>query len=334
MKMKKIAIIFDTNIFGKPNDYVFNSGTIVNFLEGIKLSKNIDVYLPSIVVSEIEKHIKDSINEDKISKKSGYFKKSIKSDFYDKLIEDNINKFDDFIKKYRIKILDCSNYMNIDDVNSWYFNKEEPFEISKPKEFPDAMIISAIINFLNKGNYDENYIISYDNGFAKGIETHSTYTVYKNIGDVTRCIYHYTNDFETKINNYIIQKEILGSDDSLYVTSSSDDDLIEYDIGGYEYGRIDIINVTEKTIEISINFTIGLNGEFLVIDPYESTYDKEDPDCSSYVYKTTNNVVLKNLINEVSLYLDDSNNIINYKITKGALVDLTDYLDQMDYCYD
>lgn len=329
--MKKIAIFFDTNIFGKPNNYAFDKGTIIKFLDGIKLSSNIDVYLPNIVVDEMKKHVKESINEDKMSKKSGYFKRGLPSNFFEDLININVKAIDDFIDKYKIKILKCSDYINIDDVNKWYFNMEKPFEINKPKEFPDAMIVLSIINFLSTSDYDESFILSNDSGFIDGIESHSNYSVYKNIGEVTKNVYLYTDEFEQKISHYILHSNFLGEHESLSITSSSAADIIEYDIGGYEFGRVDIVSVSSTQIEIIITFNIGLNGRFVVFDPYESVYDKENPECSSYIYKTTKDIMLDDLVNEVTIYLDENKNFIKYEVTKGQIIDLTDYLDQMEY---
>ena len=122
------------------------------------------------VVEELKKHIKESIDNDQNNIKSSYIKNKLTQEFYDEILKENLEKLDEFIERNNIFVLECEKYLDISDVNKWYFNKEKPFETSKPKEFPDAMIISAIVNFLKQSDYSNAYIVSEDKGFIESIK--------------------------------------------------------------------------------------------------------------------------------------------------------------------
>ena len=169
--MERDAIFLDTNVFGRKEKYDFEKSYKNNILTMLKRYSNIDVYMPSIVLEELKKHIKESIENDQNNIKSIYIKKKLTQEFYDEALKENLNKLDEFIQRNNIKILNCEKYLNIKDINKWYFNKEKPFETSKPKEFPDAMIISAITNYLKENKYTNVYIVSQDKGFNESINS-------------------------------------------------------------------------------------------------------------------------------------------------------------------
>ena len=133
--MGKDIIFLDTNVFGRKEKYDFEHTYKNNILAMLKRYSNIEVCLPSIVVEELKKHIKESIDNDRNNIKSIYVKRKLSDEFYDEILKDNLKKLDEFIERNDIKILDCEKYLEIADVNKWYFNKEKPFETSKPKNF-------------------------------------------------------------------------------------------------------------------------------------------------------------------------------------------------------
>ena len=95
-----------------------------------------------------------------------YLELSIFEDIYDK----KVKELDDFIKDNHVEIIDCNLLVDIEQVNSWYFKGEKPFSVSKPKEFPDAMILSAAINFFKKNKFDEVIFICEDDVFCDGVK--------------------------------------------------------------------------------------------------------------------------------------------------------------------
>ena len=122
--MEKDIIILDTNVFGRKEKYDFEHTYRNNILSMLKRYSNIEVFLPSIVVEELKKHIKESIDNDQNNIKSIYVKRKLPPEFYEQILDENLKKLDEFIDRNNIKILDCEKYLKISDVNKWYFNKE------------------------------------------------------------------------------------------------------------------------------------------------------------------------------------------------------------------
>ena len=200
MKIEKIAIIFDTNIFGEKSKYNFSSLKLLSFVKKVKNISNIQLFMPSIVMEEIRKHIKDSLRNDKLNRKSKYFEDNLPSNFYEKVLRNTLEKFDDFIIENEIEIIECNEYLDIKQVNEWYFNMHKPFEESKPKEFPDAMIVSAMINYFQQHNYDKCFVLSADKGFKAAIEQNSDMKVFNEVNEVMKEIF----DFDEKEINEMV----------------------------------------------------------------------------------------------------------------------------------
>ena len=61
---------------------------------------------------------------------------------------------------------------DIEDIITWYFNKEPPFTESKKSEFPDAFIISALDQY-HRQHYSNIAVISRDNDFKEACQIRS-----------------------------------------------------------------------------------------------------------------------------------------------------------------
>ena len=118
--MEKDIIFLDTNVFGRKEKYDFEHTYRNNILAVLKRYSNIEVCLPNIVVEELKKHIKESIDNDQNNIKSIYIRRKLNQNFYDEILKENLQKLDDFIEKNNIKILECEKYLDISDVNRWY----------------------------------------------------------------------------------------------------------------------------------------------------------------------------------------------------------------------
>ena len=329
--MEKYAIVIDTNILGEPNRYDFKNGFITVLLKSLKDFSNIDVFLPSIVFDEIRTHIKDSLHFDFFESKSKYFKDNVSSEkLCDKITQKIYEELDEFIKKYKLKILDCYKYMNMKEVNNWYFNKEMPFEITKPKEFPDAMIVSSIINFFNESNYTDVYILSNDNGFKKGIEKHSEYKVYKKIGPVMKKFLDYSDSDLRNIEQYINENKILYSLNFINFSSADSGDYIDVSVDNYNIKEIEVLYVDKERYDINIIYDVNVSGEICIFDPYESIYDREDSKYYCPIYKGTDKLELKNVNACFSIYKDEKEKLFKCESIMSTEVDITKYLDNMD----
>lgn len=329
--MEKDIIFLDTNVFGRKEKYDFEHSYRNNILSMLKRYSNIEVCLPSIVVEELKKHIKESIDNDQNNIKSIYVKRKLPHNFYEEALNENLQKLEEFIKRNNIKVLNCERYLEISDVNRWYFNKEKPFETSKPKEFPDAMIISAIVNYLKENNYENVYIVSEDKGFNESIKSkidciivNKLETILKEFFDFSTFEYRLVEDF-IKDNNILKDKNLLDFE------SANVNDIINVNIENYHLNSCEIIydQKDNDSLVVKANYNISLVGEIFVFDPYESIYDEDDDEYIYPIYKTTNKLDVRSLEIYIEIFKDKNGNYRNYKIIDKPLIDLTDHLDKM-----
>ena len=333
--MGKDVIFLDTNVFGRKEKYDFEHTYRNNILTMLKRYSNIDVMLPSIVVEELKKHIKESIDNDQNNIKSIYVRRKLSAEFYEEVLQENLKKLDEFIERNNIKVLDCEKYLKISDVNKWYFNKEKPFETSKPKEFPDAMIISAIVNYLKEKRYSNVYIVSEDKGFIESIKSkvkciivHKLETILKEFFDFS--IYEYR-----LVEEFLRDKDILKNESFLEFESANINDVIDIDIVDYKLKACEIIYDQEEneSVVVKVHYDALINGKILVFDPFESIYDEDDEEYVYPIYKTTNELKLNNLEVYLELFKDKNGEYKKYKIVDKTLVNIVEYLSEMKLHY-
>ena len=330
--MGKDIIFLDTNVFGRKEKYDFDHTYRNNILGMLKRYSGIEVVLPSIVVEELKKHIKESIDNDQNNIKSIYVKRKLPPEFYDEILKENLQKLDDFIKRNNIKILDCEKYLKISDVNKWYFNKEKPFETSKPKEFPDAMIISAIVNYLKANKYENAYIVSEDKGFIESISSKVDCIIVNKLETILKEFFDFSMYEYRLIEDFIKDKELLKKLELIEFESANVNDIIDVEIEKYNLNLCEIIYDQEEndSIVVKINYDVLIKGNIFVFDPYESIYDRDDEEYIYPIYKTTNELKLKDLEIYLEIFKDKNGNHKKYKIIDKAIVDITDYLTDME----
>lgn len=329
--MKKSAVFIDTNTFGNPKNYDFQNKALITLFKALNKETNIDVYIPSIVEKEIKKHIRQHLEADFGNEKSKYFKDNVKKNMCNKIIEKLYKEFDDLVNSYNIKILDCEKYVNIYDVNDWYFNEKLPFESTKPEEFPDAMIISSIINYLKTIDYGKVYILSSDKGFRGGVKEKTNYNTYKTIGSMMRDILNYDESTIRCIKEYIKEKQVLYDSGYLSLYGTDSGDLIDVSIDNVIINDIDIVDVEDDRFDIIANCNFRVSGEISVVDPYSSIYDREESAYYYTVIKGTDKLNLNNIEMFVSLYKDKEGNFYKHELSPSKEIDITKYLDQMEY---
>ena len=329
--MEKDIIFLDTNVFGRKEKYDFEHSYRNNIISMLKRYSNIEVCLPSIVVEELKKHIKESIDADQSNIKSIYVKRKLPNNFYEEALNENLQKLEEFILKNNIKILDCEKYLEISDVNKWYFNKEKPFETSKPKEFPDAMIISAIVNYLKENKYENVYIVSEDKGFNESIKSKIDCIIVNKLETILKEFFDFSTYEYRLVEDFIKENDILKDNKLLEFESANVNDIINVNIDKYHLNNCEIIYDQEdiKSIVVKVNYDINLIGEIFVFDPYESIYDEDDDEYIYPIYKTTNNLNINNLEIYIELFQDRDGNYKKYKIIDKALIDITNYLSEM-----
>lgn len=338
--MDKIAVVLDTNVFGNPDKYNFNSIKLASIAKTISNSKNIDLFLPNICLDEIQKHIKFGLINDKniINQNvTEYFKRNLDKNIYDEIKQREIEELDDFLVNNDISIIPCEYYANIEQVITWYFNMEYPFEKKKKDEFPDAMIASAIVNYFPTKDYNKIYIISNDTGFQKAIESKTAYMTYKNIDELLRKIFKYDTSEITKIKNLLNKEKVLYDIDNYYLCSPSSSDILDVEIDNTEINSIEILNIDNKkgqtTITFEVDVNLDLSGDIQIEDVYSSIYDKEFPECSYIVAKHTDNLH----VNSIKLYFSVTKKNDNYgkmlRLERGY-IEFSEYLSVMELVED
>ena len=329
--MEKDIIFLDTNVFGRKEKYDFEHSYRNNILSMLKRYSNIEVCLPSIVVEELKKHIKESIDNDQNNIKSIYVKRKLPHNFYEEALNENLQKLEDFIKRNNIKVLNCERYLEISDVNRWYFNKEKPFETSKPKEFPDAMIISAIVNYLKENNYENVYIVSEDKGFNESIKSKIDCIIVNKLETILKEFFDFSTFEYRLVEDFIKDNNILKDKNLLEFESANVNDIINVNIENYHLNSCEIIydQKDNDSLVVKANYNISLVGEIFVFDPYESIYDEDDDEYIYPIYKTTNKLDVRSLEIYIEIFKDKNGNYRNYKIIDKPLIDLTDHLDKM-----
>ena len=329
--MEKDIIFLDTNVFGRKEKYDFEHSYRNNILSMLKRYSNIEVCLPSIVVEELKKHIKESIDNDQNNIKSIYVKRKLPHNFYEETLKENLQKLEEFIQRNHIKILNCERYLEISDVNRWYFNKEKPFETSKPKEFPDAMIISAIVNFLKENKYENVYIVSEDKGFNESIKSKIDCIIVTKLETILKEFFDFSTFEYRLVEDFIKDNNILKDKNLLEFESANVNDIINVDVENSHLNSCEIIydQKDNDSLVVKVNYNVTLNGEIFVFDPYESIYDEDDEEYIYPIYKTTNILDVKSLEIYIEIFKDKNGEYKNYKIIDKALIDLTDHLDKM-----
>lgn len=333
--MEKDIIFLDTNVFGRKEKYDFEHTYRNNILAVLKRYTNIEVCLPNIVIEELKKHIKESIDNDQNNIKSIYVRNKLNQEFYDSILNENLKKLDEFIERNNIMVLECEKYLDIADVNKWYFNKEKPFETSKPKEFPDAMIISAIVNFLKQSDYTNAYIVSEDKGFIDSIKPKVDCIIINKLETILREFFDFST-YEYKIvEDYIRDNHILNNKNLIEFESANINDTINIHVEKAYLNACEIIFDLEEaeSLVVKINYDADIKGNIFVFDPNESIYDESDEEYIYPIYKATNALKLKELEIYIELFKNKDGKYTNYKIIDRASVNIRDYLDKMETHY-
>ena len=333
--MKKDIIFLDTNVFGRKEKYDFDHTYRNNILAILRRYSSIEVFIPSIVKEELRKHIKESIDNDQNNIKSIYVRRKLTQEFYDEVLEENLQKLDAFIERNNIKVVDCEKYLQIADVNKWYFNKEKPFERSKPKEFPDAMIISAIVNFLKENKYENVYILTEDKGFIESIKSKIDCIVIHKMETILKEFFNFSTYEYKLIEEYLEEKDVLKDMKFIDFESANVNDTIDLAVSSYDINECEIIYDQEEkeSVVVRINYNVLLSGNILAFDPKESIYDEDDEEYIYPMYKVANELEVNNLDIYIEIFKNKDGKYFRYKIIEKAIVDLRDYLDSMELYY-
>ena len=150
-------------------------------------------------------------------------------------------------------------------------------------------------------------------------------TILKEFFDFSTFEYRLVEDF-LKDNN------ILNSNELLEFESANINDIINVNVEKYRLNSCELIydQKDNESMVVKINYDICLKGEIFVFDPYESIYDEDDEEYIYPIYKTTDTLNVKNLEIYIELFKDRDGNYKNYKIIDKALIDITNFLSEMN----
>ena len=334
--MEKIAIIIDTNIFGEPEEYNFEDIRLCTFFNSMKKISNIDIFIPNIVVEELKKHIREELEKDRRKEMSKYYRESLPKDFVDKAFEKYAKRIDRLISRYKIKIITCDDFIDISEVNEWYFKRLLPFEEKKPKEFPDAMIISALKRYFDDKDYTKLYAISDDRGFRESLVRETNFKTFKDISSARKEFLGYDDNEIIMIRNYVSKRlELFNHQSDYHLNSFDSSDVIDIDsIIIKDIYDVDILDIDGNKLTVEVKINAEITGDFYVFDPYDSQYDHEDKEYYYIEYRTADKINIE----EESVFLEieksQNNKISQCKLVDSINIDLLKCINQMEIVYD
>lgn len=319
-------IVLDTNIFGKKECYNFKSGKIAGIIKNLSNYSNIHIYIPDIVVNELKSHISENIYSVYNKMEKGYLKNYCKDKIND-AVKENYNELDLFIITSKIEVINCSENLNVSDVNNWYFNRIPPFSEKKKEEFPDAMIISSIMNYF-KDFQDRVIIISEDNDVKEAINKHTNFEIIQNLSPLLEELFEFTDAQTEKIKRYIYNKRIF-NDINIYDILSNDSlDTFDIDNLKISINYIDAIDkIEENRYVINVNVNIELEGEFSLIDYGLSVFDDE---CSAIFSREGNQIEIRDFDIYTEIKFDKNANIVEIIDPEMDQINLSDYVNQLE----
>ena len=328
------AIVFDTNIFGNPDNYNFSAKKLKIFCKNFCSASNIDIFMPDIVKKELEKHIKENIELEVQAIKKGYVKNYLTNTVKNNIIRKEINKLDSFIDNYKINIINCNQFINIEEVNNWYFNKEYPFEDSKKNEFPDAMIISAIKNYFKKSTkkYSIIYILSKDKGFTMGVNSKTQFIVCSDFNNIYKEIMDIEESDIIDGENYIYSNNLL-ENLNLYNIILNDDSIAkDLSVKLNRINEIELINIDDEKYLFEIEAEVEFTGHIILSECYEIYDDYLKDNIIEKSIGKADKITCNNITMYIQLIRKD-NNYVNYLVEDKVDIYLDDYFDQTEHIW-
>lgn len=325
-------IFIDTNIFGEKESYNFSSGMTPKIISILNKKQEVKFYIPDMVLEELKKHIKEFIEDDKRRPKSNYLKRYIPKNFYDNIYKKNCDEINKFVKENDIEVINTADYCDIKDINSWYFNTISPFQNKKDKknEFPDAIIVSAIEKYIIDKKIHSVYIISNDKELCKAIAQNlkCRVKISSDIRLVATELLGFNPTIIDKIENFFY-KEIIKNLKIIELISNDSEDILDIDEIKASNVNSQIIEVKEDVYTTIIEFDASVIGEFSILNPYSSIYDREDPECSYIEYRHSNKLSLKRQVIMVNLIIKEEK-VVSYELDSTSENEIYNYLEQME----
>lgn len=294
-------IFLDTNIYINAG-YSFGSMHMKKFSELVS-NEGLVLLVCSTCIGEVEKHIKADL-ESAIKELNKALKRrelaALRNDdlYKDKLIEMDetqaidavIKSFHDFLNQNRAELFSLQE-IDMEEIMQDYFEKKAPFEMQKPNEFKDAIMIKALKNYQKKLN-ERIIVISSDKGFKQAFLGDDKFVVFEKLVDFLQ--YQQRTDriqeafekyFENDLEYESIQDQL---DDLLQNISYSFNERegfevmdIETEDISYEFNYAEVKDDGYAQAFLTAYFYLSMKSRYL--DVNNSYYDKEDEE---YIVKS------------------------------------------------
>lgn len=240
-----LNITIDTNVF-EANKFDFGTDSTMSLLVKNVQNGKIKLVLSNIVISEVEKHICQSVDD--VCGKA----RKLRKEYLDLLPEQYLadigmgiyvqipdkktihqsakDVFARFLEDCKVERLDTGS-INLEEIIEDYFAVRPPFENSekKRKEFPDAFIAEEIRKRF--GSDETVAIVSQDNGFKKACTDSSNHLFFSSLGDLFNALSKNEEEYTDAL------KLIKSNNDSIIKTIKRmiDDSCVE--VHGLSYDR-------------------------------------------------------------------------------------------------
>ena len=345
--MECFNVFLDSNVF-VGEKFNFNS-TSLSSLKQYLDSGLINLYTNDIVLKEVKQNIKSELEyhigqASKIINKQSEFKCAIskeENDYINKILSNAPQKLESVFDSYveGAIVLDY-NTVSVIELFDNYFNTKAPFEESKEKkaEFPDAVIIMSIEEYLKKQNI-LMHVVTNDNGWENAFKGNEKITVHKKLRDFLSFVSKGNENYKYIIEFYNSRKKFLSSkiEEWLdgqawqllveYIRDIECTDICDYNVSNIEFKARAVEYLDDEKCSISVIGKAEIELEYDYIDHSEEMYDREDHEWYNTIYGTARSTLETPI--KFTLYID-INNIENSDLTISNIEFDDSALDNID----
>jgi hypothetical protein len=286
------TIFLDTNIFDK-NQYIFSSTEFTALLTAFP-EGTLTLLLPDPTSRELARHISDKAEEmiralTKARKEAPFVLKlplwparKDQRSLADTIVKDTGAQMEAYLKKLNVHKLGY-NDISFPEIMNWYDEQRAPFSAAKPKEFPDALAIAALLVYMRKSR-EHIAVISDDPDFKEACSGLVEVTYYPSITSYL--------DASLSSDARIEKLKSLGQKQGFpgltrYVTEGfpelgfvhfEDDNADVQDIVAkeVEVDQIRILHVGEKECLFIVNATVRFTATVSMDDPDSMVHDSSE----------------------------------------------------------
>ena len=316
-------VFLDTNIYDAAN-YSFRND-LFSHLKAYAQEGLLELQINSVVKREVQRHIKSRIKETarnlnqllssrdlQLFRTIPEYKARMETDSPNAWVDKALSEFETLLDSCNTEEI-ASNGIDVEGVLDDYFNMRYPFEAAKKEEFPDAIIVRAIaqeIQKLSEGSTFREYtnqddvnedliycVVSEDKGFLAAIDEivgHRPGEDVKYFASLNELVNFFTiqdekaAELQDKLNNGYAQKLIEttieeGISSSAFIVDEPDgyvEDTSNMGTGDYKYDAY-VVGLQEMSdgttfARIYIEASFGVMLEYTFLNDMESYWNRED----------------------------------------------------------